>query len=193
MLNEKLEKGYFYSLKPFILFSGVTFFFFLIFGYYASGYLQISILKQFQEVFKGLTKLSPFELTFFIFLNNSVKSFITILLGIVFGTVPIVFLALNGLIIGLVIFEAIKTKGVLFTIAAILPHGIIEIPSFLISTAIGLKVGYEVVKKIKGKGSIKKEVKTGVRFFILRILPLFFLAAIIEVFVTPFIVYLISA
>jgi uncharacterized membrane protein SpoIIM required for sporulation len=34
--------------------------------------------------------------------------------------VPIIFLVLNGLIIGLVIFEVIKAKGILFTLAFIL-------------------------------------------------------------------------
>jgi stage II sporulation protein M len=192
MLNEESETSYSYHLRRFILLSGIVFFLFLIIGYYASGYLQTSILEQFQEVFKGLTKLGPFELTFFIFLNNSVKSFAAIILGVAFGIVPIIFLVLNGLIIGLVIFEVIKAKGILFTLAAILPHGIIEIPLFLISTAIGLKIGYEVIRKIKGKGNVKKEVKIGVKLFILKILPLFFLAAIIEVFITPFVVSLIG-
>jgi stage II sporulation protein M len=192
MLNEESETSYFYYLKRFILLSGIIFSLFLIIGYHVSKYLQTSILEQFQEVFKGLTKLSPFELTFFIFLNNSIKSFAAIILGLAFGIVPIIFLVLNGLIIGLVIFEVIKAKGILFTLAAILPHGIIEIPLFLISTAIGLKIGYEVIRKIKGKGNVKKEVKIGVKLFILKILPLFFLAAIIEVFITPFVVSLIG-
>lgn len=192
-MSKKPEESYFYSLRYFILLSGIIFLIFLMIGYYASEYFQVSVLKQFQEIFKNLTKLNPFELTLLIFLNNSIKSFITILLGIAFGIVPIIFLVLNGLIIGLVVFEVIKIKGVLFTIAAILPHGIIEVPLFLISTAIGLKVGYEVIKKIKGKGSIKKEVSVGIKFFILKILPLFFLASIVEVFITPFIVSLVSA
>ncbi|MEM2896861.1 MAG: stage II sporulation protein M [Candidatus Bathyarchaeia archaeon] len=193
MLSGEPKKSYAHALRKFIILSGTVFLLFVIFGYFASEYLQVSVLRQFQEVFKDLTKLGPFELTFFIFLNNSAKSFAAIILGIAFGVVPIAFLVLNGLIIGLVIFEVIKSKGVLFTMAAILPHGILEIPLFLVSMAIGLKIGYEALKKIKSEGSVKKEIKIGIKFFIFKILPFFFLAAIIEVFVTPLIVFLIGA
>jgi stage II sporulation protein M len=150
------------------------------------------MLESLREAFGEIWKWHPILLVAFIFLNNSVKCFLIILFGVIFGVAPALFIILNGFIIGLAIFELKQLYGLPFALAATLPHGVIEIPMFLLSAAIGIRIGYELMNKIRGRGSVKRELKNGVKFFALRILPLLFLAAVIEVFITPLVLYFLS-
>ncbi|MCP8313914.1 MAG: stage II sporulation protein M, partial [archaeon] len=129
----------------------------------------------------------PFTFMLFIFLNNSIKSLFAVLLGFFFAIIPLLFVTINGLLIGMIFFDVAKEKGLVFILSAILPHGIIEIPIFLLSVAIGLRMGVQMVLKLDGKDvKLKSELRNGLRFFILYILPLFLLSAFVEAFVTPF-------
>lgn len=80
----------------------------------------------------------------FIFFNNALKSILVMYLGMLFGIVPIVFLAINGMMLGYLVTKASEQGGgELFTliVKGLLPHGIIEIPAIIIACAYGLKFG----------------------------------------------------
>lgn len=184
-----MGKGYFHSLRYSFLLSLLLFLISVYAGYSLSEWFPVSMLEMLREIFVGIEEWHPFWLMIFIFLNNSVKSFLVILLGFTLGIVPLLFVAINGFILGLISFEVVKLSGLPFALAATLPHGVIEIPLVLLSSAIGIRIGYETVNKIRGKGNIKRELGRGIRFFALRILPLLLLAAIIEAFVTPLVIH----
>ena len=184
-----MGKGYFHSLRYSFLLSLFLFLISVYAGYSLSERFPVSMLEMLREIFVGTEEWHPFLLMVFIFLNNSLKCFLVILLGFIFGIVPLLFVAINGFIVGLITFEVEKLIGLPFALAATLPHGVIEIPMVLLSSAIGIRIGYETVNKMRGKGSIKRELRRGIKFFALRILPLLLLAAIIEAFVTPLIIY----
>lgn len=85
-----------------------------------------------------------------IFANNARASVLTLLLGAGFGLVPLGVLLTNGSIIGLLIGFSSGTplqelaglpRDPLFFAAALLPHGIIELPAVLVVAAWGLKLG----------------------------------------------------
>ena len=85
-----------------------------------------------------------------IFANNARASALTVLLGSAFGLVPLGALLTNGAIIGLLIGLGTGTplpelpdlpRDPLFFAAALLPHGIIELPAVLVIAAWGLKLG----------------------------------------------------
>jgi len=180
-------KPYFYQLKYYVITGSLIFIFFTIIGYFIAEYFQMNIIGEFENTFQWIAELDPFALTLFIFLNNSIKSFFAILLGFVLAIVPLLFVTVNGLLIGIVFFDAVKESGLGFILSAILPHGIIEIPVFLLSVAIGLRLGVQTVLKLDGRGiKLKSELKKGLKFFIFYILPLFLLSAFIEAFITPF-------
>lgn len=157
-------------------------------GLLFSGPLGVTVLPFLRQTLSGVAKLNPIFLMLFIFINNSVKSFLAIVLGTLFGIAPALFLLFNGFIIGSLVLELMNVKGLGFILAALLPHGVIELPAVVLSSSIGLRVGYELVRSVRGRGTVKAELQRGVRFFVTRIFPFFLLAAVIEVFVTPFIV-----
>ncbi|NWG09512.1 MAG: stage II sporulation protein M [Nitrososphaerales archaeon] len=180
-------KLYLYQLRPYIILASILFASFFMIGYVVGELLQFGILKEFGEVFQWITELNPIILMLFIFLNNSVKSFFAILLGFIFAIAPLLFVTTNGLLIGMVVSDAIREGGVVFVLSAILPHGIVEIPVFLLSVAIGLRMGVQTVLKLDGKDvELRFELKKALRFFVLYILSLFLLSAFLEVFVTSF-------
>ena len=178
---------YLYQLKYYMIVSLVLFIFFTMIGYFIAEYFQVNIIGEFADSFGFTLELDPFALTLFIFLNNSVKSFFAILLGFFFAVVPLLFVTVNGFMIGIVFFDAVKEVGLAFILSAILPHGAIEIPVFLLSVAIGLRMGVQMVLKLDGRDvKLKSELKKGLRFFIFYILPFFLISAFIEAFITPF-------
>ena len=66
-----------------------------------------------------------------IFLNNLVACIALFLGGATFGLLPLLVIASNGLVIGGIIETIRGEKGTGFVLAAILPHGVLEIPAFL--------------------------------------------------------------
>lgn len=158
-----------------------------------SPYIAEDYLKIFEKSFGWIKTLDPFVIMIIIFLNNAIKSLLAILMGIAFGFIPLIFVAGNGVLIGMLINIIAKEKGSFFVIAALLPHGIIEIPMVLISASIGLRLGYNMYLSLKGEEtSIKTELKQGIGLYVRWIAPLLLLAAIIETFVTPLVVFRIS-
>mgnify|MGYP001031570593 CR=1 FL=1 len=178
---------YLYQLKYYMIVGSFIFIFFTMIGYFIAEYFQMNIIGEFENTFQWIAPLDPFSLMLFIFLNNSIKSFFAILLGFFFAIVPLLFVTVNGLLIGIVFFDAIGERGLTYILSAILPHGVIEIPIFLLSVAIGLRMGVQTVLKLDGRDiKLKSELKKGLKFFIFYILPFFLLAAFIEAFITPF-------
>lgn len=181
---------YLYPMRWFFLAVLFLFAAFASIGYLAGGALSAEFMRALKEFYGGAQELTAAELTVFIFLNNAGKSFLVMVLGVFFGIPPLLFISLNGIAIGLVAFEVVKEGGILFLLAAVLPHGVVELPAVIFSSAIGLKFGFMTVRKLRGQEELGLVVKEGFAFFALRILPLLFLAAVVEVFVTPAVLHM---
>ena len=188
------------SIRRALLLSTILFTTALIAGY-ALGFHPIITEGQgaddfftgFRDLFSGLAELTRTELAAFIFVNNALKSFVFMILGLALGTLPAFFLVVNGGVIGLVINITSIAIGPSFIFAALVPHGILEIPALLYASALGFKVGGQVWRLIGKKSSFVKESLTiGVKSFLRVVLPTLLLAALIEAFVTPEVIALVK-
>jgi len=190
---EQKEIEYIYSLKKYILTMFIVFIFSMIIGLVVSAKnpgLSETYLNNFEDSFSWIKTLNPLLIMFIIFLNNAIKSLFALVLGIGFGIVPILFVAGNGVILTILADVVSKQYSVLFVVAATLPHGIIEVPMVLISSGIGLRLGHVMFLSLKGvQNDIRGELKSGVRFYMRVIVPLLFVASIVETFVTPLIAF----
>jgi Uncharacterized membrane protein len=87
-----------------------------------------------------------------IFLNNAIKSVLVLFLGAFFGILPIVFLLINGMVIGylltLVSNEPTGPAVWEVIVKGLLPHGIIEVPAVVIACAYGMKFGSLTLRSI---------------------------------------------
>lgn len=150
-------------------------------------------ITEFKEEVGPLKELSPFGLMLGIFENNAIKCFLSVVLGLALGIAPIVFIIANGFVIGIVVGATFAKAGILYIIVGIVPHGVVEMPMVLISAAIGLKLGTDVLRKVfRLKAEVVKDLKEALLVFFFWIAPLLFIAAFLETFVTSTLLYLIS-
>lgn len=167
-------------------------FFFLIsvlLGYYTAATQTqevIALIDSLATELEPLMDLGPVTLFLLIFLNNSIKTFVMMLLGVFFGIVPAIFLISNGYILGIVGHLVGHEVGMGSLFVGIVPHGIIEIPVMLFAAAYGLWLGARFMLTIKYGESIKYHIQSAVKTYIHVFVPLFFFAAFIEVFITEY-------
>lgn len=133
-----------------------------------------------------LMKLSGIELFGLILLNNAVKAYLAMALGLGLGIYSAFFLIVNGFVLGNVMNIIAAETGFLFVFASILPHGIIEIPAILAAASLGLIMGRCGLKRLRGKNcDIKPLWKKSNKIFFTYILPALIAASFVEVFLTP--------
>ncbi|GGE00712.1 stage II sporulation protein M [Paenibacillus nasutitermitis] len=149
---------------------------------------QMSGLKQMAETIDSSSNPTLWFMVF-IFFNNAIKSIIVMYLGAIFGIVPFIFLAVNGMMIGYIVSKTAAGGGdaIVMLMKGLLPHGIIEIPAIIIACAYGFKFG---AMMFKGIGSaVTKRTGWGKELerFVARTLPamvfivgLLLIAAVIE-------------
>ncbi len=135
------------------------------------------MMKRLVGMFEGL---NAYQTVALIFLNNLKASFMMIVLGFIFGIVPLVSAIDNGYLLGFVARYSVNSNGVL-VLWKIFPHGVFELPAILISMGLGLKIGMGVLLKDPNKNrTFKRNFKESMRIFLFIILPLLVIAAIIE-------------
>jgi stage II sporulation protein M len=129
----------------------------------------------------------PLSAGFDIFLHNWLVSLSTALSGMWLVAPSLVTLGFNGMILGVVYY---LTPSFTMFAAAIFPHGVIEIPSFIIAGSAGMRLGVAFIKSL-GKGADSSEA---LRFYgiaretiyvVIGLAVLFFIAGLIEGNLTP--------
>lgn len=154
--------------------------------------LSQSYFNEVQRLFnqKGFLDSTGIDLWFGIFVNNVIASGISSLLGVIpFLFLPMFSLASNAIIIAL--FGAVyQTNGIgwLAFLVGVLPHGVIEIPALVLAVSLGVHFCFKLSKTILRrslKGELKQAAIGCLRIYLLWLIPLFFIAAFIETFMTP--------
>ncbi len=191
MLDKKYKREareYLYSLRSYILFSSLVFAASALFGYaIARNYPAETqtIIEEMKKMFLFEEETTQLGLFLFILENNITKLFIILPLGIFAGLIPFFSVSFNGFILGAFAEIVSQEASWQFFILGIIPHGIIEIPVLILSSAIGMRIGkvafYRLFSK---KESLQEELAKALKFFVLILIPLLFIAAFIETFVT---------
>ena len=115
---------------------------------------------------------------FKIFLHNLIATYVAMCFVILFGAVPTLIAVFNGLILGWIIATApARTETNIWMM--IIPHGIFEWPAMIIAWGMGLwrGGGYRFSATT---GTWKERWETAHKVFFTVILPLLFIAAMIE-------------
>jgi len=188
---QRLE-GFFHPVKRIFFILIVLFLVSALIGYYLYGeQLSSEFMEIFRETYGDIGEWNPLLIMGYIFLNNAAKSLGALLLGMAIGIPPILFIVLNGFVLGLVAYDVGQTMGLGYVFAALIPHGIIELPAIFLSSAMGIRIGICVIRKLRGgEGNIKAEIRRSLKGYLVRVLPLLFIASIIEIAFTPAVVIL---
>ena len=181
ILNEYSESWeYIKSCKTQIYWIVSLFFAFALIGFFVpiSKEIMDIILEYIKGILEQTKDMSMIQLMNFIFLNNLQASFFGLILGLFFGIAPVFFALFNGYVLGIVASLTVSQEGIL-SMLNLFPHGIFELPAVFISLGLGLKLGAFIFQKNK-KEFFKKNLSNSFRVFIFVIIPLLFIAAIIE-------------
>lgn len=147
-----------------------------------------TLLEILRKIYVFFPQLSGWQLMIAIFFHNLFIDLNAILLGLIIGIVPFLYLIINGFIIGIVIKAGVVLKGWKAVFFGLFPHGIFEIPALILTLSSGFLIGFESLKWLLRKESqVKNSLKRGLRIFFKLIVPLLFLASLTEVFVTSLI------
>jgi uncharacterized membrane protein SpoIIM required for sporulation len=173
----------------------------LLFGVYLGLNYTVNGLDIFlQEI--GNPPKPGIGLALFIFVNNlRVSIFSNILSTFAFGILAFLVPLAAFLQIGLVAGTLARQSGnwlamgadspLQFVLAYVVPHGIIELPTFLLSAALGVRLGVSLLPP-PGTFTVGQHMLWGLANFakvwLLVLLPLVLLAALVEGLVTPLVV-----
>ena len=104
-------KAYLKGLRKSIAVTVPVFIAFIVVGAMLPRPFQEVLTESLGRQFAPMVSLPPLMVMVIIFLNNALKSFVAMLLGVFFGIAPIAFVAVNGLIIGLVVSVFTQAQG----------------------------------------------------------------------------------
>lgn len=157
--------------------------FLLFFGAFISLIYQppefIEAVKAFiDSVLNETQGFGVIEMIVYILNNNLKNSFFSMILGIIFGIIPIFTALANGYILGFVAEKSVAIDGP-SVLLRLVPHGIFEFPAIILALATGTKLGMFWFGPEKKKELIRR-LEGSLRVFLFLILPLLIIAAIIE-------------
>ena len=183
-------------LGIYIVFSCAMFFFCIALGYWtaqADPAVGDQIYAMFQEVIvTSITSDSAAIMSFQIFINNLQICALIFLGGATLGLVTLFFFMTNGVVIGILIEVLLREMSASALLLYVLPHGIFEIPSVIVSAALGMMVARGLWDELIGKGNALDSAQYAGRLFIMYVVPFIFIAACIEGYITPLVVEMMS-
>lgn len=161
----------------------------IVFGATASD----TIANIFSEDLAALVELGailePFEVTtaIFILLKNLLALLVSFFFSPFFLLVPVMALTVNGGLLSFISVLVVQEESLGFVIAALLPHGIIELPALIIGEAAALSFGTAAIMSVisgKRRRLLLPNLKQNLRYLMIAGI-LMVPAAIIETYVTP--------
>jgi stage II sporulation protein M len=134
-----------------------------------------------------LASLPSILIVVLIFTKNVSVLLLSFAFSPVFCLVPTMALIVNGWVLAIVSTIAVEEESLGFVLAALLPHGIIEIPALMLGEAAALSFGAMITMSLFNREKRKlvmPNLKHNLKYLSLAI-SLLLPAAIIETYVTP--------
>ncbi|MGI2335661.1 MAG: stage II sporulation protein M [Dehalogenimonas sp.] len=144
-------------------------------------------LSIFDELGGDTATISGIGLLVFILFSNFTAFLTSFFLAPLFLLIPVASLLLNGAVITMVSRLVLEDQSIGFLIAGLLPHGVIEIPAYIVAMAASLAFGFAVLRGLfrsDYRNRVMPEAKVNLRRLgvaLILLLP----AALIESFITP--------
>jgi stage II sporulation protein M len=148
-------------------------------------------LKELEPYLQYYKPYTPFTVIF-LFLKNSLTAALAFLLGPLLLLFPAGVLLLNGFMVGFVGSAVANQVSIQTAFSSLVPHGIFELPALIFASAAGFRFGVAALRKASAllrrrDYSLYFELNSAFRLFIIAV-ALLLIAAVIETYVTPFIV-----
>jgi stage II sporulation protein M len=155
----------------------------VLFCFAAGAFIGFQHPDRFSRSFEYLVDLAGFlknqnamVIIIYLFSKNALASLIALWAGALLGLVPIFAAVQNGILTGAVLS---RQESIFLSVLNIIPHGIFELPAFLIACGIGVWRGMWLFRTDKQE-SYQERARRGYLVFFRFIMPLLAIAAIIE-------------
>ncbi|HHV62025.1 MAG TPA: stage II sporulation protein M [Firmicutes bacterium] len=151
------------------------------------------IVEKFKHLGNRVEDLGMQERIIAIFWNNLRAVLLCVASGVAFGIFPIIAIFLNGFFIGVISSNA-ASRGLdiaAFLLVGVLPHGVFEIPAFILGGVLGMRLGLNILAYERGRQQgrmIVRVVYDAIIILLALVIPLLFVAALVEMTVTRFLV-----
>ncbi|NLY36876.1 MAG: stage II sporulation protein M [Tissierellia bacterium] len=181
----EIQKTFIYSLVAFL---AIAFFSGLALKKW-EPFIQ-DFVQSFVEGKEDLFSIDGQLLALGLFKNNLKAAFYSFALGLIpFLFLPGFSIAINAVVIGAVYIFISSSLSVFTYILVLLPHGIFEIPAFLLAASSGIYFCRELTRKIlrRPHGDVKQLLFRQAQVFVFLVVPLLVLAAFIESYISPLI------
>ncbi|MFH1639098.1 MAG: stage II sporulation protein M [Chloroflexota bacterium] len=161
----------------------------LLFGVASSSGRSV-LFSEYVSYLSDLAELHPpFQAgtAIFILQKNVLTVLVSFILSPILCLVPVLALTVNGWFIGYVVSIALQKRSILFVLAGLLPHGILEIPAFILGEAAALSFGVMALTALMKKER-RKDLLPNLKQNLCLLgvsLALLVPAAVIETYVTP--------
>jgi stage II sporulation protein M len=155
-----------------------------------TGQQMLDLLKE--AIFGEVIDKTPAGLALTLFLNNLQACTFMFLGGATFGLLTAFIILTNGVVIGSVMELVRQQQGLVYVAAALLPHGIFEIPAFIISGTLGFLLARALWLEVNGTGDAAGTALGMGKTFLFVVVPLVAVAACTEAFITPEILNLVA-
>ena len=119
--------------------------------------------------------------------NNAAVLLLSFALSPIFCLMPILALTVNGWLLAFISAAVIQQESLGFVLAGLLPHGIFELPAFILGEAAALSFGAVAILalfKKERRNLLLPSLKQNLRYLMVA-LVLLVPAAIIEIYITP--------
>ncbi|MFC2122550.1 stage II sporulation protein M [Bacteroidota bacterium] len=147
-------------------------------------------IAQLTQLSNFLLSLPPIVTALLIFLKNSLSLVLSFAFSPLLCLMPLLALLSNGALLGWVSARVIERESIGLLLAGILPHGVIELPAFIIGEAAALSFGSLVIVslfKAEARGMLWPHLKQNLKYLTIA-LALLIPAAFIEAFLTPLLI-----
>jgi stage II sporulation protein M len=145
--------------------------------------------RKFGPMTRSMAQMSIPDMVGLVFWNNLKATGLLIVGGIAFGILPMVMVFVNGLVVGLVSGDVIRQGFGLFpfVLIGILPHGIFEIPGYIIGGTLGIRLGFNILGYERGRQhgqGLTAVVLDTLLVLAIVVIPLLAIASLVEVSIT---------
>lgn len=154
-----------------------------------SSWLFLLIDDKFGRMADAMSGLDVAGMASVVFWNNLKAAALLVAGGVVFGVLPMAMVFVNGLVVGMVSGDAVRQGfGLLpFVLVGVLPHGLFEIPGYIIGGTLGIRLGLNVLGYSRGRQhgrGLRAIVLDTLLVLVAAVVPLLVVGSIVEVTIT---------
>jgi len=170
------------AVRPYLVYLAALFAAGILAGILSPPPFRQHVAEEFRGLMEPLQSVAGGDLFLLILINNTIETLFMLLFGVLFGILPVLSVSANGFLLGVLYLQSAGTVGYWKAALHVLPHGVFEIPAFLIAASYGMWLGVSFLHRIRRRETdpLGGKIQHAVRKYFSIAFPLFVIAAAIE-------------